>query len=173
MDARKGPRNKIKNFIKAEFPTIWSILTQFKQQLNEQYDQQLQQYNQFIDQISMYNAGLIQHKPKHINKPKQIKSSIWRYFQRIETHIMLTLKQQLEFKLNTTLYWVHDCFNSTTIESTIIKEQFQQLLIATRIELEKNKNVSSIIWGRRETIKEKEIKNERKINGHNRCEVKE
>ena len=154
MDARKGPRNQIKNFIKTEFPTIWNILTHFKEEANEQYDQQLEQYNQFIDQITMYNAGLIDYKPKHINKPKQIKSSIWRYFQTIETHIMLKLKQQLEAQFNTILYWVHDCLNSTTTtESTTINQQFQQLLIATRIELEQNKNVSSIIWGRRETIK--------------------
>lgn len=82
----------------------------------------MKQYNQFCDQISLYNAGLLKHKPRHINPPKKYKSTIWKYFQRVETHIMLKLKHQLETEFNTTAYWLHDCLNFNT---SLLNDEFK------------------------------------------------
>lgn len=144
-DVNNTAKNRIKDFIQHFFPTIWSILIHFKEEINEDYEQELQQYNNYLKQKQFYEikkqdwiaAGKINElkplKPKHINKPKQIKSSIWRYFQTIETHIMLKLKHQLETEFNTTAYWIHDClcFNKQLITDkfkTHIKSTFKSLI---------------------------------------------
>lgn len=132
-DENNSIRNYIKDWIEQKLPTMWSLLIHFEQEENEHYQSQMQKYNQFIQQISLFNAGLIKQKPKHILKPKQIKSSIWRYFQQVETNYMLKLKHQVEVKLNTTAYWIHDCLclesNLNTIENTKqVLNQFKQLV---------------------------------------------
>lgn len=154
-DENKSVRNYIKDFIQKRLPTMWELLIHFEQEENEDYQKEMQKYNQFVDSISLYNAGLIQFKPKHVAKPKQIKSSFWRYFQRVETHYMLQLKHRLETKLNTTCYWIHDCLclNQSLITDklkTLIKDQFKVLLNSNQQLLKSNQKVSSAIQGRRE-----------------------
>lgn len=154
-DVNNTARNQIKNFMQAEFPTIWNILTHFEQEVNEDYEQELEQYNKYCDQMKFYKikkqdwiaAGKIDElkpfKPKHVNKPKQIKSSIWRYFQTIETHIMLQLKHQLETEFNTTAYWIHDClcFNKQLVTDKL-KTQIQTIFKQSIVQLNLNQIVS-------------------------------
>lgn len=145
MDSKKTARNQIKQFLQTEFPVIWSILIHFKEEINEDYERELEQYNKYIQAMQFYKikkqdwitAGKIDElkpfKPKHVNKPKQIKSTIWRYFEQVETNIMLKLKQQIEAKFNTTAYWIHDClcFEQsllTTEFQTQIKTEFKSLI---------------------------------------------
>ena len=145
MDSKKTARNQIKQFLQAEFPVIWSILTHFEQEVNEQYEQQLEQYNKYIKAMEFYNikkedwitANKINElkplKPKHVKKPREIKSTIWRYFEQVETDKMLKLKAQTESNMNTIAYWIHDCLcldqsliNNSTINQ--INQWFYQLI---------------------------------------------
>lgn len=134
IDSKKTARNQIKQFLQTEFPTIWSILIHFEQEINEDYEQELEKYNKYIQAMKFYKikkqdwiaAGKIDElrplKPKHVDKPKQIKSTIWRYFEQVETNIMLKLKQQIEAKFNTTAYWIHDCL---CFEQSLLTDDFQ------------------------------------------------
>lgn len=145
MDSKKTARNQIKRFLQTEFPVIWNILIQFPQQINEKYEQELEQYNKYIKAMQFYKikrqdwitAGKIDElrplKPKHVNEPKQVKSTIWRYFEQVETNYMLKLKSIIERKHNTTAYWIHDCldFNKSITSSQfkdLIKNEFKQLI---------------------------------------------
>ena len=140
MDSKKTARNQIKRFLQTEFPTIWSILIHFEQELNEEYEQELKKYNNYQQQKDFYNikkadwiaAGKIDElypvEPKYIKEPKQLKSTIWKYFQRIETHIMLNLKHRIETIYNTTAYWIHDCL---CVEVQLLNEQFDRTIKST------------------------------------------
>ena len=122
-DQKNGPRNQIKDFFANHFPTMWEILTHFEEEQNQNYEQELEQYNQFIEDISLYNAGLINHKPRHINQPKKVKSTIWRYFHQVETYYELKLKQQLEAEDSSiTAYWIHDCLS---FKQSLLTAQFK------------------------------------------------
>jgi hypothetical protein len=48
MDSKKTARNQIKQFLQTEFPVIWSLLIHFKEEINEDYEQELEQYNKYI-----------------------------------------------------------------------------------------------------------------------------
>ena len=171
MDKNNGPRNHIKEFIKSCLPTMWSLLISFPQQINDNYEVEMNQYNQFIEQITLYNAGISNTKPKYINHPKQIKSSIWRYFQQTETHYMLQLKNTIESNINSTCYWIHDCLclESSMINQSLIvsiHQWFFELInnesMMLSIAINSNENQSSIIWGRHDdeyNILTNEIKN--------------
>lgn len=154
MDSKKTARNQIKRFLQTEFPVIWSILIHFEQEVNEEYEQQLEKYNNYQQQKDFYNikkadwiaAGRIDElypvEPKYIKEPKQLKSTIWKYFQRIETHIMLNLKHRIEAIYNTTAYWIHDCL---CVEVQLLNEQFDQTIKSTFKSLIDQLNINNLI----------------------------
>lgn len=153
-DNKKNARNQIKDFLQTEFPTIWSILIHFEQEVNEEYEQELKKYNNYLQQMKFYNikkadwiaAGRIDElypiEPKYIKEPKQLKSTIWKYFQKIETHIMLNLKHRIEAIYNTTAYWIHDCL---CIEDQLLNEQFDQTIKLTFKSLIDQLNINNLI----------------------------
>lgn len=145
MDSKKTARNQIKRFLQTEFPVIWSILIQFPQQINEKYEQELEKYNKYTKAKQFYEIKkhdwiaarkideLRPLEPKYVNEPKQVKSTIWRYFEQVETNYMLKLKSIIEEKHNTIAYWIHDCldFNKPIINDQFknsIKSEFKQLI---------------------------------------------